>query len=195
MQECSWYSDHPWDLCISRSGNDVIRIKRSKRRGQKMAFARTDPEHICLDKTDRLSRVRGDDAVYSEPAVVMEEGADETRIKRDTGEREKERLDIHLDVGKQKLNEVTRRRGPCHRLRPLEQKTLRSLSGFFMKSERRRQMVVYQNDILPVSIAIPNAVRLSRLVRRTSDRICRKEEFRRNIMFRASTSKYRLVDR
>lgn len=55
-----------------------------------MAFARTDPEHICLDKTDRLSRVRGDDAVYSEPAVVMEKGADKMRVKRDRGERERE---------------------------------------------------------------------------------------------------------
>lgn len=55
-----------------------------------MAFARTDPEHICLDKTDRLSRVRGDGAVYSEPALVMQEEADKTRVKRGRGERERE---------------------------------------------------------------------------------------------------------
>lgn len=92
----------PRDLFyLSRRRKRVIRKEETgrRKRRRKMASARTDPEHICFDKMDTLSRVRGNVSVYSRQPCLW-------RRRRD---RPKERY--LLDIRKYKLSKVTRRRG------------------------------------------------------------------------------------
>lgn len=79
-------AEHPRDLCFTYRGDEerVIRKENGEKDETRVenGIRAYGSEHICFDKTDTLSRVRGERLCLFAPTVLVEE---ETRYLLDIG--------------------------------------------------------------------------------------------------------------